>query len=266
MGFLPSNYEAPQGGNYMKLQIGENRFRVLGPAVVGNLFWTTDGEGGRKPVRRRMGEAIHDDELGMDAHGKPERVRHFWAFPVWNVTAKQVQILEVTQRTIQESILSLNESQDWGDPTGYDIIIRKSGSGLDTEYNVLPGKAEPTPTEAQREYLKANIDMDALFRGGDPFGAGDGNTTNGDGPKTIGFAEAVAECKAVGISEDDLKEHLKAKGITKQRTVEFTSAVEALIAAHAAVAAAVGEGDHQAIDSDEIPFAPDAFDGQPWKS
>jgi hypothetical protein len=268
MAFLPLDYEAPQGGNYMKLQTGENRFRVLGEAIVGNVFWIVNHEGGRKPIRRRMNEVIHDDELET-RDGKRERVKHFWAFPVWNVKAEQVQILEITQSTIQSAILALHDSPDWGDPKGYDLIVTKSGSGMDTEYNTMPGRACDISADVMRAYMDAGINMDALFSGGDPFNSGVGNNKAqpNDGPRTISYDEAVSECKAVGIIEDDLKEHLRAKGFTKHRTVEFTKAVEALIVEHTAVGAAVGEGGpHQAIDSDEIPFSPDAFDGQPWKS
>jgi hypothetical protein len=48
--FLPTNYEVPvSDGNYMKLKIGENRFRVLSSAIVGYEYWTKDN----KPVRSR---------------------------------------------------------------------------------------------------------------------------------------------------------------------------------------------------------------------
>jgi hypothetical protein len=42
--FLPDNYERPaaSGGNYAKLEDGQNRFRFLSPAVVGWLYWNTD--------------------------------------------------------------------------------------------------------------------------------------------------------------------------------------------------------------------------------
>ena len=44
--FLPENYKSPEG-NYMKLQDGENTFRVLSSAIVGWEYWNRDN----KPVR-----------------------------------------------------------------------------------------------------------------------------------------------------------------------------------------------------------------------
>ena len=50
--FLPEGYEAPQGtGNYMKLQSGENKFRILSKPIIGWLDWKDN-----KPHRFRMKE------------------------------------------------------------------------------------------------------------------------------------------------------------------------------------------------------------------
>src|SRR5690606_20654859 len=90
--FLPEGYEAPQGtGNYMKLQSGENKFRILSKPIIGWLDWKDN-----KPYRFRIKERP-EKPMG----DKP--VRHFWAFIVWNYNAEAVQILEITQATIQKA-------------------------------------------------------------------------------------------------------------------------------------------------------------------
>ena len=274
MSFLPADYEAPQGGNYMRLQTGDNRIRILGSAVVGNEFWTTDADGNRRPVRRRMHETIDADELGTDQHGKRERPKHFWAFPVWNVSGKQVQILEITQRSIQDGIMSLNESDDWGDPTGYDIVIRKSGSGLDTTYSIMPGKASPIAADAAKELKRLNIDMDALFDGGDPFAsagaAGNDDAADeapqGDEPtsptyatisgvdkqerggKTVWFIKT--DCGEFGtLSKDaaDEAERLCVGQFMAELAWEPTKQGGRLLTA-------VTQAEHQAVDAESIPF------------
>lgn len=179
MSFLPDNYEPPARGNYMKLQTGENRLRCLGPAIVGNVFWVTENDGSRKPVRRRLDEIIQEHEIGFDSHGQREKVKHFWAFPIWNCKDKAIQILEVTQSTIQDAIRNLCESPDWGDPMGYDLIIRKEGSSLDTKYHVTPGRPSAIDPAVLTEFEAARIDMNELFAGGDPFGAIGEGSSNG---------------------------------------------------------------------------------------
>lgn len=285
MGFLPDTYEPPQSGNYMKLQIGENRIRVLGSAIVGNEFWVTENDGGRRPVRRRMHEVIEAHELGVDQHGSKERPKHFWAFPVWNYKVNQVQVLEITQRGIQESIRALDEAQDWGDPKGYDILIRKSGSGLDTNYQVMPGRQSDIPTDAMREYLRLNVDMEALYEGGDPF-ASDGpatGTTNGqsqppaDNPKetTTATIQSVEEktipssgriAWIVRTDQGEFGTTAEEKGkqagrlvgaamkITWEPTDKGGKRIVSWDPAVEPVVAGVGEGPHEAIDEDDIPF------------
>lgn len=161
MSFLPSNYERPiTNSNYYKLQNGDNRFRILGSAIVGYEYWTPD----KKPVR---------------SHDKPTPtndtpVRHFWAFPVWDYKSKNVKVCEITQATIQGAIEDLAHDENWGDPTGYDLIIKKTGEKMETEYSVVPVPPKPLHPDIAKLYAEANINLDVLFENGDPFG---GKTT-----------------------------------------------------------------------------------------
>ncbi len=71
MSFLPENYEPPvSNSKYMKFADGDNKFRVLGSAIVGWLDWDN-----KTPVRTKT-----QPEFSIDPK-KP--VKHFWAFPVW---------------------------------------------------------------------------------------------------------------------------------------------------------------------------------------
>lgn len=131
--FLPEGYEPPAtgAGHYTKLQPGANKLRILSSAVVGYLYWTVD----KKPVR------LHDYPKVAPANMRQEendRIKHFWAFKVWNYATGQLEIMELTQATIQGQIQGLVGSDDWGDPRDYDITINKKGSGKETEYSALP--------------------------------------------------------------------------------------------------------------------------------
>lgn len=227
MSFLPQSYEPPQTGNYMRLQTGDNRFRTLGPAIVGNMYWVTEN-GAKRPVRHRTDEPIDPLELPVDQAGKRERIQHFWAFPVWNRASNQVQILELTQSTIQGPIRTLAESSDWGDPTDYDIIVTKKGSGMDTEYNVIPAPKTPTPAEAVAEYQRINPNLDALFTGGDPFASTAKPTSNGHAASTVAasktqvdaatqwaWSDAVRFAAEYELTAAQLKEELKKLGHDK---------------------------------------------------
>lgn len=260
MGFLPDNYEPPAGGNYMKLATGKNRFRILGSAIIGNEFWRRKGET-REPVRRRMDEPITAGELEVNPKtGEQEKVKHFWAFPVWNYGASAVQILELTQKTIQSSIKSLIDSEDWGDPTQYDILVTKEGSGLDTEYHVNPAPMKALDEAIVQAFRAANIDMQALFVGGDPFGSGSkAAKTPSVGPLAAGadtnghwmLEEAVKKCAEVGITRPELIDVLKKMSRGGWNPVRDTPTVKDLIAKKMQEAPFGAESQFK---EDEIPF------------
>lgn len=161
--FLPKDYEAPKnmnGGSYMRLEDGDNKFRILSEAITGYEVWTVDN----KPLRYR------DYPKSMPANIRPDtKVKHFWAFVVWNYKAEQVQILEITQSSIRDQIHEYYKMEEYGEPMGYDIKITRKGEGLDTEYTVqaFPPKAMAGNITAAYEAKKINLD--ALFDGGNPF-------------------------------------------------------------------------------------------------
>jgi hypothetical protein len=166
MSFLPENYERPatSGGNYAKLEDGQNRFRFLSPAIVGWLYWNTDN----KPVRLRERPETLPEDIRYE-NGKPDRIKHFWSFVVWNYREAKLQILELTQASIQGPIEDLVVTPEWGNPTEYDITISKKGQKLDTEYSVQPSPHKPVAEDVAALFKATHVDLPALFDGKDPF-------------------------------------------------------------------------------------------------
>jgi hypothetical protein len=168
--FLPTNYEVPnKTGNYMKFQDGENRFRILGSPILGWETWKDLPEGGRKPIRTTMDKPFGVDEI---EDGDPTNVKHFWAMPVWNYKEERIQVLEITQKGIQKTLRALAKDVDWGSPTSYDIVVTKTGQKLETEYSVSPKPAKKLDAGITKLFEDMQINLPALFIGGDPF-AGD---------------------------------------------------------------------------------------------
>ncbi len=182
MAFFDKGYEVPNPeSGYLKLEIGANRFRILSKPIIGYEFWTEGDEGGRKPVRRKMDEVISPDELE-----EGERPKHFWAMIVWNYEIEMVQILQLTQATIQRAIKAYVDNTKWGDPFGYDITITRKGEGLETSYQVTVDPKEKLEKVIKEQMVVVEkINLDALYSGDDPF-------------------ERVG-----GLSEEDEKEILK---------------------------------------------------------
>lgn len=163
--FLPQGYEVPStSDNYMKFVKGENRFRILSSPILGYLWWT-EADGARKPVRVPMNSPIDISQVD-----DPESVKHFWAMPIYNYDADRVQILEITQKGIQRTLKALAKDADWGTPVmTYDIVVTRTGDGMETKYEVLPKPAKPLDAAIVERFKKMNIRLEALYKGEDPF-------------------------------------------------------------------------------------------------
>jgi hypothetical protein len=164
--FFPEGYEVPKtsGGGYMKFKQGANKFRILSAPVMGYEYWTES----KKPVRAK--ERWTTIPTDADISGKNGwNPKHFWAVVVWNFETKQVEILQITQTTIQTAMEGLIHSEYWGDPLGYSITVTRKGEGLETEYSVVPSPAKETPAEIIKAYKDKPINLEALFTGGNPF-------------------------------------------------------------------------------------------------
>lgn len=168
MSFLPADYQPPEsssGGRYMKLVKGENKVRILTDAIVGWVYWSSDG----KPVRLKSRPAETPADVRRDDSGKPERIKHFWAMVIWDYKDESIKVFEITQATIQSQISSLYEDEDWGHPRGYDLKIIRSGEGIETEYNVNPGKSGLLPPAMVSVFEQSPINLMALYENSDPF-------------------------------------------------------------------------------------------------
>jgi hypothetical protein len=156
--FLPTNYEAPQGNaNYMKLQDCENKIRILSKPIIGWLDWKD-----KVPYRFRM-------DARPDKPMEKGPIKHFWAFLVWNYADQTVQILEITQQTIQKTIQDLSKNEEWGAPFYYDLKIIRKGKDLDTTYSIMPSPKKDLSAEIKKIALEKPANLEALYSGSDPW-------------------------------------------------------------------------------------------------
>jgi len=171
MGFLDNIQDVPQnsssgGGNYMKLTQGANQFRIVGSSDDGGVIqgmqgWGTTADGGRKPYRWKIGETAP-----MDFEDKPKQ---FLAMLVWNYEEKKIQILELTQVGLRKELITLAKDEDWGDPRSYDLKIVRSGEKFDTTYAMTPSPHKKRGEEINAAVKEMDVNLEALFDGGDPF-------------------------------------------------------------------------------------------------
>lgn len=163
--FLPQDYKQPDNSSYLKFKLGENTFRILSSAIVGFEYWTSDN----KPVRSKEPFKTTPN-IKVDKEGKTS-IKHFWAMSVYNQDSNKIQVLEITQSSIQGAIKSLVDNAKWGDPTKYDITVTRVGDGFDTNYSTMPNPHSDISPEVLKEFESMNINLKELYAGGDPFKA-----------------------------------------------------------------------------------------------
>ena len=162
--FLPENYKDPKGSsNYLKLEEGNIKVRILSDVTTGWEYWT-EKDNKRHPTRVRDYKQVPTEvRSAIDDKDKP---KFFWMIYVWNYDQDKAQIFEITQITIRRTIENLYKDKSWGDPKRYDLSVTRTGEGFDTEYTVVP--TPPTKFSTKGKDIP-EIDMDKIFENGDPF-------------------------------------------------------------------------------------------------
>ena len=163
--FLPVDYKVPKTeSKYMRFKQGQNKFRILSSPIIGIEGWTVD----KKPVRVRMNEKLPNVEMK-----KGDKVKHFWAMPVYNYAESKIQILEITQSGIQAVIKEYVDNEDWGSPLEYDLTVNRVGELLETEYTVIASPAKALNVIAQKMWTETQakgFNLNKLFTNENPFG------------------------------------------------------------------------------------------------
>ena len=55
----------------------------------------------------------------------------------------------MTQSTVQKQLTELDRNSEWGNLTAYDVIVTRSGDGMDTTYTTTPCPKAPVTDEVK---------------------------------------------------------------------------------------------------------------------
>lgn len=179
-----SNFEIPsKKSQFMKLENGENRFRIVGEQFLEGFMVFTEGKN-PKPVRklRDLSDKVAQGNFSRveletikakRSEENPEEFeqpKYFWVFLVYNQSKRKFQVLEITQKSVIEQLLGILRKEDYADYTKYDFIVTRTGSSKnDTEYAVLPAKEKALPTEVLDELLSLRYNLANIIEGKYPF-------------------------------------------------------------------------------------------------
>lgn len=143
---------------------GEKRLRFVGAGITGFGAWTVD----KRPVRWESRPEKLPADLAPDHSGKIS-VKRFLAGLVFDYEAQDFKILEITQRTLMDQLFKYMKDEDYGDPSGYDIKISRTGEGIKTEYGLVAAPPKPLAKDITASLESVNCNLAALFDGEDPW-------------------------------------------------------------------------------------------------
>lgn len=162
---IPTNTQIPKGSSqFAKVGEGKLKVRFLSDVKVGWELWKD-----KKPIRQEGSVCrFNTEDADINKYGKPN-INYFWVAVVWNYNDKKVQILEITQKTIMNTLFELEGNVEWGDLKNYDIEITGTKEGDKVKYVVLSNPPKAVAKEIKEELAKANVDLMKIFEGGYPM-------------------------------------------------------------------------------------------------
>ena len=156
--FLASGNNA---GSYFKPVKGSNnKVRILSDKPLhGFVQWTEDNRPMRWSYGMNKPEAVYQEGT---------RPRKFLACAVWNYATESVQLWEITQSSVINSLDDITRDADYGHPNRYDLKISRTGEGLETQYRLIPHAANMSE-EVEAAMQNPGVNLEALLNGEDPF-------------------------------------------------------------------------------------------------
>ena len=192
MGLLDGTEVEGGASRYTEIKPEGTKVRVLEAPLVGHSIWT-EVDGKSKNVRTQ-GDVALLPEGKVDKNGSRAQVKQFFAFKVYNHGSGNVEVFDSDKVSVNAQIKKLDEDPDWGDVRKYDLKLSKTGTGMQTEYTVLPvNKGELS--EEVSSFCAAEVgkvDLNALLEGKNPFQEdGDSSTGCDADPASVVNAEEV---------------------------------------------------------------------------
>lgn len=128
--------------DFMKLQSGQNQLRVVGKPSMIDIHWEKGLDGQNKKV------ICPGAGCPICKAGHVPQVRY--QVQVIDKTDSKVKVLEGGP-TIFNAIKQYAMDPDYGDPTQYDLKIKKEGTGRETKYTVLAAPQKKPLNAAEQE-------------------------------------------------------------------------------------------------------------------
>ena len=134
---IPEDFELPSSWNdYFKIDEGKHRIRLLEWPIMNYEVWNEE-EVDWKVKRVKTTYDITDQSAS-----KIKGAKLVWTVLIYNYDDSQIQVWTISQRSIIQNLLDVNEEVD--DLSWLDLTIKRKGKGMnDTTYTIIPGIPKP---------------------------------------------------------------------------------------------------------------------------
>lgn len=154
-----------RASDFMKLEAGKSRVRVLGNPVQFYVHWieTPDGQ------KRKVNSPIGDPKLVKQLIDQGFKRQARWLVKVLDRADGGVKLLEIGSQ-IYNGIKTLVQDEEWGPVTSYDITIKRGSPGQQPLYQVSPCPKSPLDPDAKAALQAFNdrVDLTKMTQPADP--------------------------------------------------------------------------------------------------
>ena len=152
------SYVVPSGGggNFLKTEAGDNRIRLCSKPLELKLHESGQGSGYKAALCK-------GDKCELC--GKGVKTKYKYAYIVLNRKDGKPYVYEAPLSVFKQ-IIAFATDPEYGDPEQYDLTIKRSGEGLETNYMVIASPKKVALTDEELETLgQSGISLETAYAG-----------------------------------------------------------------------------------------------------
>lgn len=147
-----------KASGFFELEEGQNEFRIVSEFAWGYKFnFKNSAEGAEKdyPFYKTDDPEVEKNRSKLQLTA---------AMVVFDYRTKELKPFNIHQKNILNAIREYVNNPKYGDPTGFDIVITKKGSGKETKYpSIIANPPEEMSKEVKEALAKVKINVEKAF-------------------------------------------------------------------------------------------------------
>ena len=141
------------GNDFINLVEGKNRFRIITKPYQFIVHWTKDPSGANRKLRCATKDCAVCRDLDVKAQYR------WYVGVIARGAEEKCGILEISSQ-VMTAVKSYATGEDWGDPTGYDIVVKRAPKGTNPLYTVEPIPHKKLTKDEQKMIADFNENVD----------------------------------------------------------------------------------------------------------